>query len=178
MRKQLSLLLFVLCAVLIACGPNKESLQKSIEEKESQATSLDFEMDTVVAREIIDLYLQYADRFSDDSLAPIYLFKASDVLMGIGDMGTATNVLDRIIDNYGDFEGLPLCYFMKGRAFEEMEDYDAAVSAYKVFLDKFPDHFLAADTRAILPLVQQGMDDEAQLDFILSQASDTLIAQD
>ena len=170
--------LFVIVFLMAGCSPNREKLIGEIEEFEASFTQLDCEMDTLSARKIIGLYTRFADAFPEDSLAPIYLFKASDVLQGICDYETSATYLDRVINNYEGFEGLPLCYFFLGRVYEQSEEWEAAAAAYEDFLERYPDHFLAADTRAILPLVKQGMDDEAQLEYLLAHTSDSLLTED
>ena len=180
MKKVLSFVSFLIPAIalLVSCGPSQEKLLSEIDSLESSVTELALEIDTVTARQLVDLYIQYADRFPDDSLAPVYLFKAGDVLQGICDYDASIQCLTRVIDKYDAFEELPLCYFFIGRVYEQKEDFDAAANAYEDFLERYPDHFLAASTRTILPLIKNGMNDEEQLEFLISNTSDQFIVQD
>ena len=85
----------------------------------------------------------------------------------------ALQYLDRIIDNYPDFNDLAGCYFLKGYAFEMAEKYDLARDAYTYFVETYPDHVLANDTRAIIPYL--GMAPEDMLDLLLDK--DSIVAE-
>ena len=62
-----------------------------------------------------------------------------------------------------------------GNAYESNSQFEEAKAAYQVFVDKFPDHFMAEQTRKMIPLV--GMSPEEMLDKILDDANNSIIAQ-
>ena len=79
------------------------------------------------------------------------------------------------IDQIEDFEDLPICYFLKGIAYESDSQFEKARQAYQTFVDKYPDHYMADQTRKMIPLV--GKSTEEMLDDILAAANDTIIAR-
>ena len=70
---------------------------------------------------------------------------------------------------------MPICYFLKGKAYEDNSQYEEAKQAYQTFVDKYPDHYMAEQTRLMIPCV--GMSPEEMLSNILANANDTLIRQ-
>ena len=64
---------------------------------------------------------------------------------------------------------------LKGNTCELNSQYEAAREAYQIFVDKFPDHYMADQIRITIPRV--GMSDEEMLADILAHANDTIIAQ-
>ena len=68
---------------------------------------------------------------------------------------------------YPGFEDIAMCQFLKGQAYEANQQYDLAREAYTEFVNNYPDHILAADTRKMIPLI--GMTPEEQLEAILAQ---------
>lgn len=169
MKRLFFALVCLACVVgMVSCGPNREELQQEIENYEDSISEMNCIMDTNVANRMASLYLNYADDFSKDSLAPIYLFRAADVLATVGNVDRSVECLNRIIDNYPDYEDLGGCYFMKGFAFEMGERYEEAKATYTEFVKLFPDHPLAGDTKAMLPYV--GMAPEEMLEKIIENS--------
>ena len=80
----------------------------------------------------------------------------------------AVCILDTIISQYPGFEDIGGCYFLKGYAFETAEQFDSARTAYTYFVENYPDHPLAADTRRSLDYL--GMTPEEMLEAILANA--------
>ena len=77
--------------------------------------------------------------------------------------------------DYPDFEDVPMCYFLKGNSLELNSQIEEAKAAYEEFLAKYPDHYMADQTRKMLPHV--GSSNEEMLAYILEHANDTIIAQ-
>ena len=103
------------------------------------------------------------------------LFKAAEVQSNVLHTDEAVALYDRIINDYPDFEDLPICYFLKGIAYESDSQFEKARQAYQTFVDKYPDHYMADQTRKMIPLV--GKSTEEMLDDILAAANDTIIAR-
>ena len=99
--------------------------------------------------------------------------RAADVMTNIGRCDEAIEYLDRIIDNYPDYSDLAGCYFLKGYAYEQAEQYDLAREAYTYFVKTYPNHVLANDTRTMLPYL--GLAPEEMLDMLLS--GDSIVAE-
>ena len=91
------------------------------------------------------------------------------------DTKSALKFFDRLIENYPDFEDLPMCYYLKANAYDMNSQYEEAKAAYEFFVSKYPDHFMAR--AAQISLDHLGMSPEEMLADILAHADDTIIAQ-
>lgn len=164
-----------MAAMVAACGPTREERINQIEDFEDSIFELAIAADSATANELTEMYVAFADKYPADSLTPEFLLKAAEVQSNVMHTERAIQLFDRIITDYPDFEDVPICYFLKGKAFEDNSQYEEAKQAYQIFVDKFPDHFMAAATRKMIPSV--GMSPEELLDQILAQADDTLIVK-
>lgn len=154
--------------LLAACGPNREKELAAIETHEQQLSALDVNTQDSELNELVSLYTRFANHFPDDSLAPVYLQRAADLCISLSQSDRAVQLLDSIVSQYPGFEDLGGCYFLKGYAFETSEEYDSAREAYTYFVDNYPDHPLAADTRRSIDYL--GMTPEEMLEAILANA--------
>lgn len=173
--KKVFILLFASAVLFAACGPNRDERVKQIQDYETATFEKAVAADTLVADTLTLMYEQFANKYPKDSLAPIYLLKAGEVQANVLHTERSVAFFNRIINEYPDFAHIPMCYYFKGFAYELDSQYEKAKAAYEEYLDKFPEHELASDTRKALPLL--GMSYEDQLNYILSHASDTIIAQ-
>ena len=165
-----SLLLVAMAATLMACGPSREERVNQIEDFEDSIFASAMMLDTNTARKLTDLYVSFADKYPGDSLTAIYLIKAADVQLTLANTEAAVTLLDRIITGYPDFEDMGICYFLKGKAYEDNSQIDEARAAYEEFLAKYPDHYLAESTRQQLPYL--GMTPEEQLQLVLANSEE------
>ncbi|MBR3723859.1 MAG: tetratricopeptide repeat protein [Bacteroidales bacterium] len=168
-------LIMILATMLVACGPSREQRIEEIEDFEDSIFESAIAADPNTADELTKLYTAFADKYPDDTLAPQYLLKAAESQSNVIHTEKAIALFDRIINNYPDFEEIPICYFLKGNAYELNSQYDEAKAAYQTFVEKYPDHYLADQTRYVISHV--GMSPEEMLADILANASDTIIAQ-
>lgn len=168
-------LLAALTLLLAACGPSREERVSQIQEFEDSLFGIAAAADPAAADRLADLYVAFADKYPNDSLAPQFLMKAGEVQSNVLHADRAVELLDRVIDNYPDFEDLPVCFFLKGNAYDLASRYDEAKKAYQVFVENYPDHYLAEGARQMIPRI--GMSPEEMLADILADANDSLIAQ-
>lgn len=163
------LLILALGAMLLAaCGPNRDKELENITNHEQEISVLNVASDIEKAHEMMNLYRQFVANFPDDSLAPVFMLRMAEINLNMGESEQAVAILDSIIDLYPGFEEVGGCQFLKGQAYEANQQYDLAREAYTEFVEKYPDHYLAADTRKMLPYV--GLTPEEQLEAILDSA--------
>ena len=155
--------------LLAACSPNREKQLKAIEEHEQMLSSLDIISEDSHLDEMLALYRGFANDFPDDSLAPVFLMRAADLSISMGEQEQAVALLDSIINLYPGYEDLGGCWFLKGYAYETAEQYDSARDAYTYFVENYPDHSLAADTKRMIDYL--GMSPEEMLEAILAEAA-------
>ena len=155
--------------IALSCGhkvetPDHNALIDSISNEEQNLTRFAVGTDTAKANHIIALYNLFVENFPEDSLAPIYMLRTAEVQINTGNFEDGINSLDSIMALYPGFEDIAMCQFMKGKAYEDNQQYDLAREAYGEFVENYPDHVLAADTRKMLPLI--GLTPEEQLEAI------------
>ena len=163
--------------LMTACGtPNRDKELKKIAEQEQAISALDVSSDNEAAVELLSLYRKFAADFPEDSLAPAYMTKAADLCINLGKSDEAVELLDSVICLYPGYEDLAGCYFLKGYAYESAEQYDEAKEAYSYFVENYPDHYLAADTKVMLNYI--GMSPEDMLAAIIANATDQNLTQE
>ncbi|MCF8369805.1 MAG: tetratricopeptide repeat protein [Bacteroidales bacterium] len=147
MRKNILYYFVLISLVLGACGSPKNDLQSTIKTMEDSLFADETKMiDQTKARELIKMYVQFADENPESPETPPTLFKAADMSMNLNMPRQAIQLFDRIMDNYPDFEKTPQCLFLKGYVFEnDLKDLKTAKEIYEEFLVKFPDDEFADD---------------------------------
>ena len=172
------ILITLSCALLaVACTSHDRTAEISaIEQREAAIASIEVGTDSAEPAELSALYRQFAAHFPDDSLAPVYLQRAADLDINLGRYDQAISCLDSIVSLYPGFDDLGGCLFLIGYAHEQAEQFDAAREAYQRFVDTYPDHYLAADTRKMIPFV--GLSPEEMFEMLISNATDNNLAQD
>lgn len=169
-------ILFVVVAVLTfaACGHkvNRADLLSDIEQKEASLDYSSCDIDAIdsVKNEMVVLYRQFYTTFPTDSLAPGYMQRVADMLISLERTDEAVAVLDSIIKQYPEYQDMGGCWFLKGYAYEEAEQFPQAREAYTYFIDNYPDHYLAESTRSAIQYI--GMTPEEMFDAIMNSASD------
>ncbi len=161
------IVLFALITLLMtACGSTgtkkektapekltKSELSKKIKDAEtalfSDSTAL--EIDKKRALALASDYRLFASQYPGDSMAPEYLFKASDILMNMNRPQQTVSTFNAIISTYPDYKKLPTCYFLRAFVYDDqLKDYDAAKKYYREFLDKYPHSEFADDAEMLL----------------------------
>ncbi len=157
------LLLLVASMALVACGPSHEEQLNEILDFEDSVFENAMGADPATADKLTDLYVAYADKYPTDSLTPQFLMKGAEMQGNVLHTERSIALFDRIINDYPDFSEVPMCYLLKGNAYDLNSQYDEAKAAYQLYVDKFPDHFMAADTRKLIP--QVGMSTEEIIEY-------------
>ena len=170
--KKIALLAFA-AVMMVACGPSREDRINQIEDFEDSIFEIAIAADPDVADQLTQMYVDFADRYPNDSLSPEYLMKAAEMQGNVLHSDHAVALFDRVINDYPDFSEVPMCYFLKGNALELDSEIEEAKAAYEEFLAKYPDHYMADQTRIMLPRI--GMSPEEMLADILEHANDSLL---
>ncbi len=175
MKKILTLIAGI--ALLAACSaPDREKELNNIAEHEQMLSAIDVSSDDDAAIELLALYRKFAADFPEDSLAPAYMTKAADLCINLGKSEEAVALLDSVINLYPGYDDIAGCYFLKGYAYENAEQYEEAKEAYTYFVENYPDHYLATDTKVMLNYI--GMNPEEMFDAIMANATDQNLAQE
>ena len=142
-----SLLILALAAALASCGSSNEKDAAEIKTAEDTLfSSSEGFIDKAKALELVDLYVDYANSYPDDSMAVEYLFKSAEFCLNLGEGQRAITLYDRVIQEYPDFRKVPECLFLKGYVYENyLGDLDNAKAIYLEFIEKYPDNEFADD---------------------------------
>lgn len=136
----------------------------------------EFVVNEQLANEMADMFLDFVKNFPKDTLCPVFLYKASDLYNTLGEYEKAYDCVDRIVNEYADFSEVGFCYFFRGNFLQAMNKADEAREAYQLFVDKYPDHPMAADAKIILDNHYEGLSDEEMFQKIMENASSENIA--
>jgi outer membrane protein assembly factor BamD (BamD/ComL family) len=167
MNKIISILATILMITLInACQSEKEQLAKDIRSGETKlfndsAKSLNL----ATANEVFTKYIQYADKYKDDTASAIYLFKAADLSNGLRRPKESIALYERLRQTYPDYRKTAAALFMEAFIFEtSLSDKESAKAKYKAkykeFIDKYPNHQLTPSAQASLDQLNANLTDE------------------
>ena len=136
---------------LASCQSSRTKAVKLVQTMEDSVFGSTGAIDRVKVGELIDLYINLADKFSKDSLAPVYLFKAADMAMNTGRSLEAIQLYERILDNYSEYSKAPEALFLMGYVYENnLGELAKAEEIYKKFLELYPDNDFADDAEISL----------------------------
>ncbi|MFZ4741282.1 MAG: tetratricopeptide repeat protein [Bacteroidales bacterium] len=137
---------------IFALSACKSARDKSIEQisiLEKELISSTTKIDSVKAQQLIDLYINYADQFKNDSITPFFLFKAADISMNIMKPMQSIDLLNKVMLNYPNFTKAPDCLFLKAFIYEnQTHELEKAEKAYNEFLQKYPNNEFAPSAKA------------------------------
>jgi TolA-binding protein len=151
MKKIAILVMISTVIVTLSCSSNKSKVEQITKLEKALLETKMTKLDTAKASKLIVMYNDFVTEFPKDSLAPIYLYRAADLNMGLQRGNQAITCLDRIIDNYPKFNKTPDCMFLKGYIAENiMQHLSLAQKFYNQFLKEYPTHAFAKDAEASL----------------------------
>ena len=142
-------LALIFTIIMGACKPslneNKEKITKI--EKEIYAPNTTF--DSVKVKQLIEMYIDFADRFPADTSSGKYLFSASRLYVSIAHYQQSIDLLDKVIQKFPQEKFISDCYFLKAYIYDDkMRDFKNAFKCYNDFLSKYPNNDLAPAAKA------------------------------
>jgi len=111
----------------------------------------------------ITMFQDYAGIFPEDPKAPDYLFRASDISLTTGKAQKSVKILDRIINEYPNYERMEDVMFNKASHLDfELRDTSAAKTAYQEFIGKYPESELVDDAESRIENIQYSLEELAE----------------
>lgn len=108
-------------------------------------------LDSYNANLAITAYTKFSGQFPDDSLAPVFLFKAASMAMSSGQYQRALGFYDNIQVKYPNFKQIPDCIFVEGFIYDSfLKDTAKAHAKYQQVVSKYPDNTLAPQAKAAI----------------------------
>ena len=173
-----TLLLLVICAMIFsACSGNKQSKIDKIKDLEKIVNSkTDTVFNVAKAKELAEVYVDFAKEFPDDTAAASCYFKAASISMNTGNPNRAIELFEMIFSDYPDFKKVPECMFLKAFTYDNfLKNIKKAEEGYKAFIKKYPDNEFADDAQSLLDMLGK-TDAQISAELSAKQKSDTLEA--
>ena len=150
MKKATIIYLSVLFIIVVtACKPSINENREKIAKFEKEILAPNVAFDSVKVKQLIGLYIDFADKFPNDTNAGKYLFSASGLAVNISKYQQSINLLDRIIANYPKVKYIPDCIFLKAFIYDDkLKDFKNASKFYNEVIEKYPDNDLAPAAKA------------------------------
>jgi tetratricopeptide (TPR) repeat protein len=143
--------LFVVVAVLASCKSERDKDIELIEREENELFGESGMIDRTRIAPLLEMYVSFADNHPDDTLSPVYLFKAGDMAMNTNRSVQAIQLYSRIIEQYPEYTKVPEALFLKGYVYENnLGRLDKAREIYEEFLQRFPENDFADDAEVSL----------------------------
>lgn len=158
-------LVVVLAAIMFtACTPEKDRMVDMITEAEQNVLSDSSRvMNRKKAEDLIKLYVDFSNKYKDDTLSAEYLFRAGDLANGMGDYFRAIQYYKGCSEKI-NYSKRPVAFFLQGFIYEnQLQDLVNARQVYTEFLQKFPDHQLVKDVRFSLENLGKSPDELIQM---------------
>lgn len=135
--------------ILISCKPSIDKNREKITIIEKEIFAPNATFDSLKVKQLIEMYIDFADRFPADTSAGKYLFSASRLYVSITRFQQSIDLLDKIIAKYPQEKFISDCYFLKAYIYDDkMKDYKNAFKCYNDFLAKYPNNDLAPAAKA------------------------------
>ncbi len=163
MKNKIIYSILIACSLTVySCKPGKDKMKETIVLNEEKLFNNSTKMlDTAVANTILKTYMEFADRFADDTLAPAYLFKAGDLLNGMRKYKEAIETFGQFRQKFPDHRKAPVALFLQAFINDNnLHDVEHAKILYSEFLQKYPNHELTPSAKASLNQLNLGLTDE------------------
>jgi tetratricopeptide (TPR) repeat protein len=137
---------------LISCGDSRKDYLTKIETLEKELSNDSIKAANV--NKVYNLHIAYngfADKFPNDSLAPVFLFRGGDMCIGLKWKKQAIEFFERVRNEYPDYKRTPDALFLEAFVYEDqVKDLAKAGELYRLFIEKYPQHPYAKDAAALL----------------------------
>lgn len=176
---------FAFAAVVVllntACNDERLKMRNHIQELEGKVVkdSSSFTFDDKVRVQLAKEMVAYAEKFPEDSKAEGYLFKAGGLYIGMNKGKDAVDIFNKYIKTYPDGKNAAQAMFNLGFVYDtQLKDIPKAKAAYQAFVDKFPNHQLANDTRITIKMLGSGESEDDMIKRFLKNANDSIAKAD
>ncbi len=138
-----------------SCSPQpvdeKQELSNRISYLEQHMYSEDGLLIREHANELISKYIEFAEVYPQDSMAPEHLFKAADISINFNNVQRTLTLLDRISKDYEQYEKAGLAQFLKAFVYDnQLGDTATARQLYEKFILENPEHSFVEEAHAAI----------------------------
>lgn len=169
--------LIILSVIIITACSKQQSSQDAIRDLESKVftDSIHSTIDKAICEELLTSYDEYANEYTTDSLATIYLYKAGQLCIASHQYQRATEYFTRIEKRFPSWYMLPEVLFVKGFVYENhLKDLDKAKATYERMIAKYPTSSYADDAQMCINML--GVSTEQLIDSF--EKGDTVLRKE
>jgi len=154
MRKIIGILF--ICVFVLSCTQSVDDKQKQLQIIQKMEDTIDSikNIRIVIPDETFPLttaYWRYYETFPTDTLSAIFLYRAAEASRYIQQGHKAITFLKRIENDFPDYSNYGYVLFLIGYIYEdELKEFESARSYYELFIEKYPEHPLANDTKILI----------------------------
>lgn len=103
------------------------------------------------SREFVRVATELADKYPNDTLAALPLYRAAEVVRALNDPKRAAAIYKQVHDTYPTFSKAPEALFMLAFTYDEdLGNLEAAKATYEKFLKLYPDNVFAEATPMLI----------------------------
>ena len=152
----------ILLISVVACKSPREKLVLRIDEGEKKLFNDSTKMlNAEVAVDVLNAYKEYADKFPEDTIAPVYLFKAGELSGGMNKYNEALELYSRLREKYPDHRKAAVSLFLQAFIYDtNLREKEKAKQLYAEFMKQYPDHQLFPSAQASYDQLNMGLSDE------------------
>lgn len=157
--KNQNILALVLAIILLASCQEKKASQPAEEQTRATIEQLEEKLfegsktkfNDAIAKQLIALYIGYADANPSDTLSPEYLFRAGELSVGVEEYDKGIGLFDKIYKGYPDYNKRVEALFMVAFTYDEhLKRKGQAADIYDKLIQKHPDHHFAEVSKQVL----------------------------
>ncbi len=151
------ILIFSVVAIFYSCGNDEKVAEKTVatraellniiksQEKDLYAA---MEIDNVKANIALANYLDFVEAYPNDTLAPVFLFKAAEIATATGQYPQAYEYYEKITKNYPAYKMIQESLYLQAYLLDNFLNNDEkAKSVYEEIIQKYPDSNFAKDSK-------------------------------
>lgn len=151
LKQPIAVIFITLAMLFTACTSQRDKAINDITELEEQLKKAEARPQRTQLDELLNKYVSFVDKYPQDTTAELYLYRAVNLTMGMGDGQTAMKLIDRTINEFPKSSRLAETVFLKAYVYENiLSEYGKAAAIYRDFATRFPDHELADDAQIAL----------------------------
>jgi TolA-binding protein len=144
--KRIGILLISIMA-LISCQSPKEKQIDRIKSLEASDSSFNVN----IMNELNNAYIDFTEKYPDDTHTPEYLLKAAQRSSVLGKPNESITLFNKIIENYPNSSFSEEALFLKAYTYENnLNETDKAKQTYEDFIHKYPKSQLVEDAKLSL----------------------------
>ncbi len=132
--------------------------------EKSVMDTANYTINSKLVKELIGKYKDFAQKFKNDSLTPIFILKAADLSVSINNYNNAIELYESINFKYPKFEKAPIALFLEAMVYADYLKNDLlAKKKYEEFIAKYPNHQLVNDAKKSIEFLGKSPEEILQL---------------